>query len=85
MQSEWRRDQEHLKKSRALRAATRDSRAKCKASLSRLRQGLADMRGQLTQAMAGVTQSYAILAVIEKILARDKEEQAKKLRGKSAA
>jgi len=35
--------------------------------------------------MAGVTQSYAILAVIEKILARDKEEQAKKLRGKSAA
>ena len=69
MRSEWRREQEHLKTSRALRAATRDCRAKCRASLSRLRQGLTDMGGQLTQARIAVAQSYAMLAVIEKILA----------------
>ena len=88
MQSEWRREQEDLKRSRALRAATRDSRAECKTSVSRLKQGLTDMKGQLTKAMAAVAQSYAMLAVIEKILARNKEKQAqlaKETEKKSAA
>jgi len=46
------------------------------------------MRGQLTQATAAVAQSYAMLAVIEKILARNKEKQAhlpKETEKKSAA
>ena len=69
MQSEWRR---YLKESRALRAATSDSRAKCKTSLSRLRHGLADMGGQLARARVTVVQSYAMLAVIEKIFAQQR-------------
>ena len=69
MRSEWRREQEHLKKSRALRAATRACRAKCRASLSRLKQGLTDMGGQLIQTRIAVAQSYAMLAAVEKILA----------------
>jgi hypothetical protein len=69
MRSEWRREQEHLKTSRALRAATRHCRAKCRASLSRLKQDLTDMGGQLTEARIAVAQSYAMLAVLEKILA----------------
>ena len=69
MQSEWRREQEHLKESRALRAATRASRAECKTSLSRGKQALSDVKCQLTQAMVAVAQSYAMLTAIEKILA----------------
>ena len=69
MQSEWRREEEYLNKSRALRAATRESRAKYETSLSRHKQALTDVRGHLIRATAGVAQSYAMLAVIEKILA----------------
>ena len=69
MQSEWRGEQEHLKESRALRAATRASRAESKTSLSRGKQAASDVRCQLTKAMVAIVQSYAILAAIEKILA----------------
>src|SRR5262245_54355043 len=68
MQSEWRREQEQLKESRALRAATRASRAECRTSVSGVKQALRDVKGQLTKAMVAVAQSYAMLAGIEKIL-----------------
>ena len=91
MQSEWRREQEHLKESRALRAATRVSRAECKTSLSRGKQASSDVRCQLTQSMVAVAQSYAILAAIEKILAHKAQfaaplsDEQRKAEKKSAA
>ena len=70
MQSEWRRDQERLKKSRTLRAATRHRLKGCEASLSKLKQSLTDVRSQLQHAAGGLTESYALLDRAEQISKR---------------
>ena len=67
MQSEWNREQEYLKKSQALRAATRDKLKEHRTNLSRLNRDLLDVRSQIDQAMVDLGQSCELLGRVSEL------------------